>query len=186
MTSAAHHPAGTGPHHLMLGTDVTSRLLGGDETEDELALVQATAPPGGGPGLHVDPWRESFYILHGELTFEVHDDAGSHRFTACRGDAVSIPRGAGHAFKITGTDRARWLVFSSPAGLERFFADAGEPLAESVPPSEPPVPDRDRLLAAFAAHGLQPFTPGQSAGTPAGAPPGSASASSAAPAARAG
>ena len=86
----------------MLGTDVTSRLLGGDQTDEELALVEATAPPGGGPGLHIDPWRESFYVLDGELTFEVHDDAGSHRFAARPGDAVSIPRGAGHAFKITG------------------------------------------------------------------------------------
>jgi quercetin dioxygenase-like cupin family protein len=186
MTSAAHHAAGTGPHHLMLGTDVTSRLLGGDETQEELALIEATAPPGGGPGLHVDPWRESFYILDGELTFEVHDDAGSHQFAARQGDAVSIPRGAGHAFKVSGTDRARWLVFSGPAGLERFFADAGEPLAEPVPPSEPHAPDRDRLLAAFAANGLQPFTPGRSSGTPADAPPGSTSASSAAQAARAG
>jgi quercetin dioxygenase-like cupin family protein len=163
MSTAAHHPAGTGPHHLMLGTDLTSRLLGGDETDEELALIQATAPPGGGPGLHVDPWRESFYVLHGELTFEVHDDAGMHRLAARRGDAVSIPRGAGHAFKITGTDEARFLVFSAPAGLERFFADAGEPLAEPAPPSEPRAPDRDRLLAAFAAHGLQPFTPGHAA-----------------------
>ena len=185
MTSAAHHPAGTGPHHLMLGTDLTSRLLGGDETDEELALIEATAPPGGGPGLHVDPWRESFYILDGELTFEVHGDAGSHRFAARRGDAVSIPRGAGHAFKVTGTDPARWLVLSAPAGLERFFADAGEPLAEPALPAEPHAPDRDRLLAAFAANGLQPFTPGGSAGTPADAPPGSTSASSAAPAVRA-
>jgi quercetin dioxygenase-like cupin family protein len=150
----------------MLGTDLTSRLLGGDETDDELALIEATATPGGGPGLHVDPWRESFYVLHGELTFEVHDDAGSHRFAARRGDAVSIPRGAGHAFKITGTDEARFLVFSVGAGLERFFADAGEPLVEPALPFEPHAPDRDRLLAAFAAHGLQPFKPGDPADTP--------------------
>jgi quercetin dioxygenase-like cupin family protein len=165
MSTAAHHSAGTGPHYLMLGTDVTSRLLGGDETDDELAVIEATAPPGGGPGLHFDPWRESFYVLDGELTFEVHDDAGSHRFAASRGDAVSIPRGAGHAFKVSGTNPARWLVFSVPAGLERFFADAGEPWAEPTLPSEPHAPDRDRLLAAFAANGLQPFTPGHAAGT---------------------
>jgi quercetin dioxygenase-like cupin family protein len=150
----------------MLGTDVTSRLLGGDQTDEELALVEATAPPGGGPGPHVDPWRESFYVLHGELTFEVHDDAGSRQFAARPGDAVSIPCGAGHAFKITGTEQARFLVFSAPAGIERFFADAGEALAEPTPPSEPCAPDRDRLLAAFAAHGLQPFTPHPPVDTP--------------------
>ncbi len=159
MTTAVHHPAGSGPHHFVLGTDVTSRLLGGDETDEELALIEATAPPGGGPRLHVDPWRESFYVLHGELSFEVHDDAGSHRFAARCGDAVSIPRGVGHAFTVTGTEQARFLVISVPAGLERFFADAGEPLAEPALPAEPRAPDRDRLLAAFAAHGLQPFAP---------------------------
>lgn len=160
MSTAIHHPAGSGPHYLMLGTDVTSRLFGGDDTEDELALIEATAPPGGGPGLHIDPWRESFYILQGELTFEIHDDTGRHRFPAGVGDAVSIPQGAGHGFKITGTEPARWLVISSPAGLERFFAAAGEQLPTAAPPSEPGTPDRDRLLAAFAAHGLQPFEPG--------------------------
>jgi hypothetical protein len=51
-------------------------------------------------------------------------------------------------------------VISSPAGLERFFEDAGEELPTAAPPSEPRTPDRDRLLAAFAAHGLQPFKPG--------------------------
>jgi quercetin dioxygenase-like cupin family protein len=157
MTTAVHHHAGAGPHYLMLGTDVTTRLFGGDETGEELALIEAKSAPGGGPGLHVDPWRESFYILEGELTFEIHDDAGSRRFVAGPGDAVSIPRGLGHAFKITGNHQARFLVISAPAGLERFFADAGDPLPDATPPSEPRPADRDRLLAAFAAHGLQPF-----------------------------
>jgi hypothetical protein len=30
----------------------------------------------------------------------------------------------------------------------------------TAPPPEPRTPDRDRLLAAFAAHGLQPFEAG--------------------------
>jgi quercetin dioxygenase-like cupin family protein len=153
----AHSPAGRGPHHLMLGTVTVSRLLGGRETGGRLALLELTGLPGSGPGAHVDPWRESFYVLDGELTFRFEQDGSVRTAVARAGDAVSIPAGVGHAFSVTGAAPARYLIAGTGAGIEDFFADAGEPIAEPTLDDPPASFDRERLLAAFAKHGLTPY-----------------------------
>ncbi len=156
-THTTHTPAGSGPHQLMLGTVTVSRLLGGEATGGELALVELRGLPGSGPGPHLDPWRESFYVLEGELTFRFEEDGAVRTLVAGAGDAVSIPVGVGHAFSVTGEGPARYLIAGTPAGIEAFFADAGEPLGEPELPADPPPVDRDRLLAAFARHELTPY-----------------------------
>jgi quercetin dioxygenase-like cupin family protein len=155
--STSHTPAGRGPHQLMLGSVTVSRLLDADDTDGQLSLVELTGRSGSGPGPHIDPWRESFYVLDGELTFRVEEDGAVRTIVARRGDAVSIPRGAGHAFSVTSGEPARYLIASSPAGIAAFFADAGAPIAHAVLPDAAPDFDRERLHAAFAKHGLEPY-----------------------------
>ena len=152
-----HTQAGQGPHHLMLGTVAVSRLLGADETDGSLSLVELTGLPGSGPGAHIDPWCESFYVLDGELTFRYERDGSVETAVARPGDAFSIPAGVGHAFSVSSADPARYLIASSPAGIDAFFADAGEPIAQATIPADPPPFDRDRLLAAFAKHEIPPY-----------------------------
>lgn len=153
-----HTPAESGPHQLVIGSVVVSRLLGGEETDSQLSLVELQGLPGSGPGAHVDPWRETFYVLEGELTFRFEqDDAMSSAVTA-PGDAVSIPAGTPHAFSVTGSEPARYLIIGTGAGIDSFFADAGEPVESASLPHEPVSFDRDRLQAAFAKHGLTPHT----------------------------
>jgi quercetin dioxygenase-like cupin family protein len=142
----------------MLGTVVASTLLGGADTHDELSLVALVGAPGSGPGPHLDPWRESFYVLEGELTFRVEEDGAVRSIVARAGDAVTIPEGVGHAFSVTSGGPARYLIASTPAGIDAFFADAGEPIAEAALPNDPPPFDRERLRAAFVKHGLTPFS----------------------------
>jgi quercetin dioxygenase-like cupin family protein len=154
----SHASAGAGPHHLMLGNVAVSRLLGGDDTRGQLSLVDVVGAPGSGPGPHLDPWRETFYVLDGELTFRFEESGVVRRLVAHRGDAVSIPPGIGHAFSVTSGEPARYLIASEPAGIDAFFADAGEPVRRATLPSEPPAFDRERLRAAFVRHGLTPFT----------------------------
>jgi quercetin dioxygenase-like cupin family protein len=148
-----HTPSGRGPHQLMLGTVTVSRLFGAEETGGEFSLVELRGLPGSGPGPHIDAWRESFYVLDGELTFRYEADGAVHAAVAHRGDTVTIPTGVGHAFSVTSPQAARYLLMSTPAGIDAFFADAGEPIDEAALPSRPPAFDRDRLLAAFAKHG---------------------------------
>ena len=142
----------------MLGTVAVSRLLGGLDTAGALSLVELVGQPGSGPGPHLDPWRESFYVLDGELTFRVKENGAVRTVTARRGDAVSIPRGVGHAFTVTSATPARYLIATTPAGIDAFFADAGDPIPQSALPASPPPFDRARLQAAFVKHGLSPFS----------------------------
>jgi quercetin dioxygenase-like cupin family protein len=141
----------------MLGNVAVSRLLSGTETGDSLSLVELIGAPGSGPGPHLDPWRESFYVLDGELTFRVEEDGSVRTVIARGGDTLSIPEGVGHAFSVTSTAPARYLIASVPAGIDAFFAAAGEPIARAELPREPRSFDRERLRAAFANHGLSPY-----------------------------
>jgi quercetin dioxygenase-like cupin family protein len=154
----SHARAGNGPHYLMLGSVAVSRLLGGAETGNTLSLVELIGAPGSGPGPHLDPWQESFYVLDGELTFRVEEDGVVRTVVARHGDAVSIPEGVGHAFTVTSAAPARYLIASTPAGIDAFFADAGDAVAQPSLPIAPPPFDRERLRAAFAKHRITPYS----------------------------
>jgi quercetin dioxygenase-like cupin family protein len=142
----------------MLGTVAVSRLIGGDETDGQLSLVELIGASGSGPGPHIDPWRESFYVLDGELTFRVEEDGAVRTLVAHAGDAVSIPQGIGHAFSVSSAEPARYLIASTAAGIAAFFADAGEPIERAELPKEAPPFDRERLHEAFAKHRLLPYS----------------------------
>ena len=156
-TNTTHTAAGSGPHQLIIGSVTVSTLLGGDDTAGELSLVDVRGLPGSGPGAHIDPWRESFYVVEGELTFRVEHDGSVESIVAGSGDSVSIPTGVGHAFSVTSGESARYLIMSNPAGIEAFFADAGEAVESADLPAEAAAFDRERLLAAFAKHELTPY-----------------------------
>jgi quercetin dioxygenase-like cupin family protein len=159
MYTTTHAAAESGPHHLMLGTVVVSTLLAGEATGGRLALVELHGLPGSGPGPHLDPWTECFYVLEGELNFRVEENGSVRELVARAGDSVSIPEGVGHAFTVTSETPARYLIAGTPAGIERFFADAGDALESPTLPAEaPPAFDRERLLAAFAKHELTPYS----------------------------
>jgi hypothetical protein len=57
---------------------------------------------------------------------------------------------------VTSAIPARYLIASTPAGIDAFFADAGEAMSHGKLPTEPPPFDRERLGAAFAKHRLSP------------------------------
>jgi quercetin dioxygenase-like cupin family protein len=145
----AHTPAGRGPHQLMLGTVTVSRLLGAEETAGEFSLVELSGLPGSVPGPHLEAWRETFFVLAGELTLRYEADGAVQRAVAGPGDTFTIPTGVGHAFSVTSSEPARYLILSTPAGIDAFFADAGAAIDAPVLPDEPPSFDRERLIAAF-------------------------------------
>jgi mannose-6-phosphate isomerase-like protein (cupin superfamily) len=94
-------------------------LLRSEETAGALALVENRAPAGfPGPPLHRHEFDETFYVLEGELTFQVVDEL----VTAGPGEAVFAPRGVPHTFANRGDAPARYLIACTPAGFERYFA----------------------------------------------------------------
>ncbi|MBX9599558.1 MAG: cupin domain-containing protein [Bryobacteraceae bacterium] len=115
---------GPNEHRLAEPLDVLGEIvrvkLSGADTNGAAAMVHVTVPKLSGPPLHrhsrEDEW---FYVLQGEITFEVD----GQRFNATQGASAFAPRGAVHAFQNFHDDPAQLLVLMNPAGAERFFED---------------------------------------------------------------
>lgn len=72
-----------------------------------------------GPDLHVHHEHvDAFYVLEGELTFELGPAA--EQTTVGPGSFVAVPPGVGHAFVATSDEDACWLNFHAP---DRGFAE---------------------------------------------------------------
>jgi quercetin dioxygenase-like cupin family protein len=115
----------------MSTTQAISILLRSEESAGEVSVIASTVPAGfGGPALHRHDFDEGFYLLDGELTFQL----GAEVSTAGPGELAFAPRGAPHTF-ANQTDRdARILIICTPAGFERYFARvAAERQGEAVP-----------------------------------------------------
>src|SRR5215510_2545121 len=70
---------------------VSTVKLRAASTHGSLGLVEASIPPGAGPGAHVHTdTDETFYVLAGEIEML----AGDARFRAGPGDVVHAPRGS--------------------------------------------------------------------------------------------
>lgn len=149
--------AAAGESYLMLGSIVCTTVLPGKETDGNIAIVEASCPNGSGPGPHIDPWRETFYVMEGEVEFLLESGGTLQSLKAASGEVVSIPAGLGHAFHAVSQKPARILIMSAPAGLEAFFAEAGERVFAKTPPAAPRPFDRARFEAATDRHGIRAF-----------------------------
>lgn len=139
---AVYLPSGTGRAYWVMG-DLFTFLVTGDESGGSCFTLEVNVGPGNGPPPHVHHQEdEQFYVLEGELTFWVGDDT----FVATAGDFVHIPRGTVHAIK-NGPTPARLLATFTPAGIEKFFQEVGEP-AENRAASPPPVTEGTIARAA--------------------------------------
>ena len=141
----------------MLGTVTVSRLLGSDETAGQFSLVELRGLPGSGPGPHIDPWRESFYVLEGELTFRYEQDGAVRSVVAARATPSRSPPAS--ATLQRHQRRIRALPDRQHAGGHRRLLRRRR-RADRQPelPDDPPPFDRERLLAAFDKHGLTPYS----------------------------
>lgn len=107
--------------------------VSGADTNGQFAIFHLTVPPMSGPPLHSHTREEEwFYILNGEITYEID----GKRAMAGPGACVLAPRGTIHAFQNFGTTTAHLLVMVVPAGVDRFF----EELSASTPAGELPDP----------------------------------------------
>ena len=81
--------------------DVYRFLATGDDTNGKYAMWEAIVPPGGGPPPHVHSREEeAFYILEGEITFQIGDKrivatagmfANVTQYRLLRGTASNLP-----------------------------------------------------------------------------------------------
>jgi quercetin dioxygenase-like cupin family protein len=113
---------GEGPAYDFHGSGVVIKASGQD-TLGQLAVMEATYPPGLDVRPHVhDGEDEMFYLLAGELTGFCEDS----RWTAAAGSFVFVPRDRLHGFAVTSAEPARALVIAGPPRLDRQIAARGE------------------------------------------------------------
>lgn len=126
-------------------------LADGAQTGGAFALLEMQAVPGNEPPRHVHEREdETFYILEGHGTFYVGDEV----IEARAGDAVFMPRGVPHSFKIR-SESSRVLLLITPSGFENWFREFSVPAqALTLPPAqEPPADIIEKMLAAAPRYG---------------------------------
>jgi quercetin dioxygenase-like cupin family protein len=129
------------------------------ETGGAYCLMEHVLTPACNPPRHVQGHEEeAFYVLDGEIEFEVDGALALGR----PGSFALVPRGAAHSFRVL-SDTARVLVITSPGGapnggLEDFFQTAGVPAGGRHLP-QPQAPDPVALNALAASHGIDIFPP---------------------------
>ena len=93
-------------------------LLNTDQAKDVVGIVELSVPPGwDGPPLHHHDFDEAFYVLEGELTFQL----GEHLRAAGPGELVFAPRGAIHTLANLSDRQARYILVCTPGQFTRYF-----------------------------------------------------------------
>jgi mannose-6-phosphate isomerase-like protein (cupin superfamily) len=124
----------TTPVSAPAGVQAVSVLVGGEDTDGHLGLIDETlSPEFDGPPLHLHPsFDELFFVLEGELAFQARDELT----TLAAGEWLLAPRGTPHTFANHSGEPARVLIAVTPAGFERYFRLVGAELTGSEPPAE--------------------------------------------------
>ncbi|MBL9167987.1 MAG: cupin domain-containing protein [Verrucomicrobiales bacterium] len=139
--------------------DVYRILASGDQTGGSHVLVEAKVPPGGGPPPHIHHREdESFYVVEGEITFQID----GKRVVAGPGSFLQGPRGIPHAFRNETAKPARMLILVVPPGFDKFIEEFAHPLASFDSPAVPVSPEEIAKLAAAAPkYGIELLPPPQ-------------------------
>jgi quercetin dioxygenase-like cupin family protein len=121
-------------------------IITGEDTGGAFFLAEISVPPGWCPPPHIHHREdESFHVLEGTLTVHVGEDT----ITASPGDFAFLPRGIAHSFKNNSDAPVTALVLVTPAGLENYFAEVFDPVADRF--AAPPPPSKELIARALAA-----------------------------------
>ena len=135
----------------ILGMPMTM-LCESRETGGAWSLFEEEVPFGMGPPPHRHDWDEAYYILDGEVDFEVD----GRPVKSAKGDFNYLPRNTVHGFKGASASPARVLIFAAPAHGTEFF-EALNNQVRSLPEDLAKIPEIGRR------HGIEfmpePATP---------------------------
>ena len=129
----------------MSATDIrTHVLLRSEGTDGEVSIIENVLPAGmKGPHLHTHDFDEAFYVMEGEITFQVEDQI----ITRGPGELAFAPRNVAHTLANRSGAPARYLLVCTPAGFERYFARRAATQAGTEPPEWAlgPIPEVARV-----------------------------------------
>jgi quercetin dioxygenase-like cupin family protein len=138
-----------------LGALLVFKALGA-ETNEQFWALEGLADQHMAVPLHAHSHEdEIWYVLEGEIAFTV----GEETRIGGPGTFVYIPRNVPHTFQIRSAT-ARWFGIGTPAGLDQWFFETGEPAqAMTLPPPPAGPPDVGALIASLQAYGTETVGP---------------------------
>lgn len=115
--------------HIAIAGDINSILASKDDTDGTYSVIEIKVFPDGGPIPHIQTREhEGFYVLEGEVTFDVD----GKEVIAKSGTFVNIPPHTTHSFKNRTDCLAKMLIILAPGGLENLFVEIGEEVSDST------------------------------------------------------
>ena len=126
-------------------------LLRSEESGGVVSVVDNTVPANWpGPFLHKHDFDEAFYVLEGELVFQVEDVVITKR----AGELAFAPRGVAHTLANHSDAPARYVLVCTPAGFERHWARIAAEATGVEPPrwALQPIPEVTVVGPPIAAH----------------------------------
>jgi quercetin dioxygenase-like cupin family protein len=120
-----------------------------EQTGGLLSIIEITEPPNAVAPLHVHHREdEGFWVLEGEVTFEVGDTS----IDARAGDFAFGPRDIPHRYTI-GPNGCRMLFILTPGGFEALVRDMSIPARErTLPPATDAEPNWEHVAAVAQAN----------------------------------
>ena len=115
-------------------------LLRSEQSGGVVSVIESGSLPGfGGPPLHHHDFDETFYVIEGELTFQL----GEKLFSAKAGELAFAPRGVPHTYANLSAAPTRHLIVCTPGGFERYFARMAAERLSTDPPewALQPIPE---------------------------------------------
>jgi mannose-6-phosphate isomerase-like protein (cupin superfamily) len=106
------------------------------ETGGAWSLFEEDVPLGMGPPPHRHAWDEAYYVLKGEVNFEIDGQS----VTVRAGDFARLPANTVHGFKGASADGARVLIFAAPGHASAFFEEVNNEV-RSLPDDLSKIPE---------------------------------------------
>jgi len=120
-------------------------ILPAAATDGAISVVDSLNPVGSGPPRHIHEQEdEIFVILTGEYEFWLDGQIIAKK----AGNAIFVPRGREHTFRVLGRQLSRHLPIHTPGGFENFFAEMAQG-GSRIPD------DMEQIAAAAARHRLR-------------------------------
>ena len=114
------------------------------ETGERWSLFDEDIPLGMGPPPHRHDWDEAYYVLEGEVDFEIDGQP----VTIAAGDFARLPANTIHGFKGASPTGARVLIFAQPGHASEFFEQLNDEV-RSLPE------DLEKLPEIASRHGIE-------------------------------
>lgn len=123
-----------------------------EQTGGLLSIIEITEPPNAAGPLHVHHREdEGFWILEGDVTFEVGDTT----IETHAGDFAFGPRDIPHRYTV-GDAGCRMLFIMTPGGFEDLVRGMGVPAqSRTLPPPSDEEPDWEHVAAVAKSNGCE-------------------------------